>query len=932
MLIPHCFPIRSMCILILVAIFSMPGSTATALKEETLTDIEYKLVQTPDDIDLLHSKGAMQRQAGDSDGAVATYERIIELDPRDARARNLLVMVLHKAAESADSAAALPLLRRAVALAPEAAFLRPAYLDALCQNDATVELVQAYEALPEGYELNTATLGAVAGAYHDAAKLPAAAALYRAILETSPTDTEAGLGLALTLLDSEQYSEALTAIQTALSLAPRRPTLLLALAAIQWKSGTLAQALDTFDRILEGDPRNADAVNLKAQLLCDMGCISLAHEVAEAHKATMWPHVLHHVKTRMDEARTDWNEDTPTPHTETHLASDRLISFCYYNVTDQKRAAPTAVSSVRFLQQIEFLRTHDYHFVSAGDVAAARRRERDLPANAVLLTFDHGYTGFAEHVLPILELYEIPVILSICPAWIEHGPPVDLGAPLMGWETIGRVAGHRLVTMGIEAEGLFELVCANPQGDTGFAATTRIYDTVDRSYETEANQRDRIHTTLSHALRLIRKRVGARPRVLVWSHGARSAPATAEAERLGFILQLGLYARPLITDTERLERIPVLGDPSVGTFITLAKPVAAPITPLRAVNTSLDRITATTARERERNITQLIMRLHALGATTIILDAYADADADGNAEAVYFPTTQMHVKQDILDHVVARLQGERIQVFLKLPVLSFDRPATAHNDSMRVMEALAEGVRPTYSLQKRYSPFHPEATAWISTLYRDLAAHVRCDGIVFADDAYLTDSEDHNPAAQKVRTTRIGPSRPGTTTPKGDDEQVWTRIKTETINRLTTRLGQGVRVYRPNCKLARCLFAPVLHYPESEQWLAQNYRDALALYDYVLLMAYVEMEDVRRPESWLANLVSLADAQTDGLEKTVFKLQAVDWEKHKPVKPSDLYDRLRHLARSGAVHMAYGPDQPAADIPQQKSLKQVLAEPTRPKK
>jgi biofilm PGA synthesis lipoprotein PgaB len=932
MLMRLCFPIRSVCIIILVAIACMLGGTATALEEETLADIEQKLLQAPDDIDLLNIKGAMQRQAEDNGGAAATYERIVELDPRDARARNLLVMVLHKAAEAADTAEALPLLRRAVTLAPEAEFLRPAYIEALCKNDATVELVQAYEALPEGHELTTSTLGAVAGAYRDATKFAEAAALYRAILDTAPGDTDAGLGLALTLLDSEQYSEALAAIQTALSLAPRRPTLLLALAAIQWKSGTLAQALDTFDQMLEVDPHNADAVNLKAQLLCDMGCISLAHEVAETHKATMWPHVQHYVNTRMAEARTDWNEDTPATNIETHLASDRLISFCYYNVTDQKLAAPTAVSSVRFLQHIEYLRTHDYHFVSAGDVAAARRGERALPVNAVLLTFDHGYTGFAAHVLPILELYEIPVILSICPAWIENGPPVDLGAPLMEWETINRVAGHRLVTIGIEAEGLFELVCANPQGDTSFAATTRIYDTVDRSYETEVDQRDRIHTTLSHALRLMKKRVGSRPRVLVWSHGARSAPAEAEAERLGFILQLGLHARPLITDTARLERIPVLSDPTVGTFISLAKPVIPPITPLRAVNISMDRITAATARERERNITQLIARLHALGATTIILDAYADADADGNAEAVYFPTTQMHVRQDILDHVVARLRGERIQVFLKLPVLSFDRPATAHNDSLRVMEALTEGVRPSYSLQKRYSPFHPEAAAWISTLYRDLAAHVRCDGIVFADDAYLTDSEDHNPAAQKVRTARLGTARPGTTTHQQDDEQVWTRIKTETINRLTTRLGQGVRLYRPHCQLARCLFSPVLHYPESEQWLAQNYMDALALYDYVVLMAYVEMEDVRRPDNWLANLVSLADAQTDGLEKTVFKLQAVDWEKHKPVKPADLRDRLRHLARSGAIHMAYGPDQPAADIPRQHAMKQALAETTRPRK
>ena len=923
--------LNGVCIAFLIAVISAPLGPAAPLQEETLNDVEQKLLQTPDDLDLLHARGAMQRQTGDSEGAIATYEHILELDPHDVRSRNLLVMVLHKAAASAEETKALPLLRRAVALAPEAEFLRPAYLDALYKNDATVELVQAYESLPEGYDLPPTMLGAVASAYRKGAKLPEAAALYRAILETSPADADAGLGLALTLLDSEQYSEALEAIQTALSLTPRRPTLLLALAAIQWKSGTLAPALDTFDRILEVDPANADAVNLKAQLLCDMGCVSLAHEVTEAHAAAMWPHVQHYVNTRLAEARSNWNEEDAITQAETPLAPDQLIALCYYNVTGQKPATPTAVSSTHFLEQIEYLRSHDYHFVSAGDIAAARRRERDLPANAVLLTFDHGYAGFDEHVMPILELYKIPAILTLCPAWIENGPPVDLGAPLMTWEAIGRAAGHRLITIGIEAEGLFELVCANPQGDTGFAATTLIYDTYDRRYETEGEQRDRIHTTLSNALRLMKKRVGSRPRVMAWSHGARSAAATAEAERLGFILQLGLRARAQITNTEQLERIPVLDNPTIGTFIALAKPVPAAVEPLRAVNVAMDRITAPAARQLERNITQLIARLHSLGATTIILDAYADADADGNADAVYFSTSQMHVRQDVLDHVVARLQSERIRVFLKMPVLSFDRPATAHNDSMRVMEALAEGVRPSLTLQKRYSPFHPEATAWISTLYRNLAAHVRCDGIVFADDAFLTDSEDHNPAAQKVRTARLGVARPGAALTR-DDEQVWTRIKTEALNRLTMRLGQGVRLYRTDCQMARCLFAPVLHYPESERWLSQNYTAALAIYDYVILMAYAEMEDVRRPESWLADLVSLADNQDNGLEKTVFKLQAIDWEKHKPVKPADLRDRLRHLARSGALHMAYGPDQPAADIPRQNVLKQALAEATRPRR
>ncbi|NQU40790.1 MAG: poly-beta-1,6-N-acetyl-D-glucosamine N-deacetylase PgaB [Lentisphaerae bacterium] len=930
----HChsyIAVRTILVPLLITLLVGASITYAELHEESLQDIELKLQQAPDSVDLLLAQGAILRQQKDYATAAAVYEHILKVAPEDERARNLLVMVLHCSALQADSTAALPLLRRAVELAPQAAFLRPDYLTALISNGRTSELVAAYEALPTGEPITAPILAAVANAYRKAERYPAAATLYRAVLEEAPADADAGLGLALTLLDDAQYPAAREAIETTLTLYPMRPTLLLALAAIQWKSEARVLALDTFDRILEIDPLNGDAVNLKAQLLTDMGCASLALGVIEKYPALMWPHVRHYVETRMAEARTDWNEDALT-NRASGVEPDQLLALCYYDVTDLTVASPTTTTATHLLQQIEYLRTHGYHFVSAAEVAAARSGKRALPENGVLLSFDHGYAALVQHVLPILELYHIPAIVSLCPAWIEHGAPVDLGAPLMSWEQVSRLAGHRLITLGLEAEGLFELVCSNPQGDTGYAALTRIYDGATGRYEDETAQRERIQATLSNALRLMSTRVGSRPRVLVWSHGARSALATAEAERLGFLLQLGLSQPPHLTDSEALERIPVLNDPSIGSFIALAKPVVRAAPPLRGVAVSLDRLDAPTPRQLRLNIDRLVTRLRLLGANTAIVSACADSDADGNTEAAYFPTGLMRVKHDILDHVAARLQAEGFRVFMRMPVLSIGRPADARNDSTRVMEARTAGVRPSFAMQKRYSPFSPEVGDWVTRLYRDLAAHVRCDGIVFGEDAYLTDSEDFNPAAKKVYMARLGTETPSNDSLRPNEAQAWTELKTEALNRLIQRLGREVQLYRPDCLLARTLFAPALHYPESERWLAQNYSDALSRYNYVLLMAYAEMEDVSRPEAWLSKLVELADMQPNGLEKTIFKLQAMDWEKHRPIKADTLDSRLKHLAQAGALHLAYGPDDPIEDEPRQKKLKAALATPTQPRK
>ncbi len=330
--------------------------------------------------------------------------------------------------------------------------------------------------------------------------------------------------------------------------------------------------------------------------------------------------------------------------------------------------------------------------------------------------------------------------------------------------------------------------------------------------------------------------------------------------------------------------------------------------------------------------TDLANRLRGLGANTVILSGCSDVNRDGNVEAAYFPTTQLPVLHDCLDHVVARLQGARLQVMIELPVLSFARPATPRNASLRVMEARGSDARPSFAIQERYSPFHPEVAAWTSRLYSDLAGHVRCDGIVFGEDAYLTDSEDFNAAARKIYEARLGTPTPDIDALNATQRQAWTRLKTETLDRLIQQLGRQVRHYRPGCRMIRSIFAPLLHYPESERWFAQNYRDGLNVYDAILLLAYVEMEDVSRPESWLEKLVERAEAQENGIEKTIFKLQAVDWEKQRPVKARHLRNRLRHLARSGALHIAYGPDNPADDIPAGDAIRNALATPTQARK
>lgn len=886
--------------------------------------VEQPPQQSPDALDLLHARGAAQRRRGDYAGAAATYERILAAAPGSEKARNLLAMVLLRAAQDAGEAEAPALLERAAALAPGSALHQEAYLASLAESGRNEALVEAHAALPEGTPLSPDLQLKIAAVYRDRGDPDRAAALYRNVLAAAPGHLDAGLGLALALFDGGDHPAAAAAIDAVLESHPDSTVLLLARAAIHWKAGTRVLALDTFDRILTLQPGHADAVNLKAQLLAEMGYVSLARELADAHPGLLQPHVLRYIEEQMAGARLAWNEGTLATNILQRLVPDQILALCYHDIPIEARA-PLQTAAARFVQQIEYLRTHDYHFVSAGDVLAARRLERELPENPVLLTFDHGYASLISSVMPILELYRIPATVSLFPEWIEQGPPLELPGSLLTWPEVADLSRHPLITLGVQPQGLFNLARCNPQGDMTYAAVARVYNPDIGGYENDAAYRERIRAALKASLQMVNERVGKQPRVIAWPHGARNAVAGEEARQLGIMLELGLARTPRPTNTEQMERLRVLSNPDMLRFIDLIKsePTARPA--LRAVRLRLDEVDDRNPHELSANLDRLIERLQALAANTAIVHACTDADSDGNVEATYFPTGILRVRHDILDHAVERLRRAGLSVFVSMPALSMEMPSTVRHDNLLVMEIHSGDVRPTFAGQKRLSPFNDEARDRMLQLYRDLASHVRMDGIVIGDDAYLTDGEDYNPEAQRRYLAAFGVRRPGVDAMPPEDLEHWARLKTTTLSKFVSDLARAVQRYRPQAQSARCLLAPALHNPASEKWLAQCYGDSLQLHDLVIVEAYIEMGDVSYAGSWLRKLVQRAAEHPAGLRRTLFELQAFDWQKQRWLGSRTLRGRLDDLTDAGALHIGYTPDGSFRNAPDADAVRRVYA-------
>ncbi|MDX7421035.1 poly-beta-1,6-N-acetyl-D-glucosamine N-deacetylase PgaB, partial [Klebsiella pneumoniae] len=119
----------------------------------------------------------------------------------------------------------------------------------------------------------------------------------------------------------------------------------------------------------------------------------------------------------------------------------------------------------------------------------------------------------------------------------------------------------------------------------------------------------------------------------------------------------------------------------------------------------------------------------------------------------------------------------------------------------------------------RLSPWDPQVRLQVTEIYEDLARHASFNGILFHDDAVLTDVD----AA-------------------GQDT---TRQKSRRLIGFTRALSQAVKHIRgPQIKTARNMFVLPILQPESEAWFAQNLDDFLAAYDWTVPMAMPLMESV----------------------------------------------------------------------------------------
>lgn len=590
-----------------------------------------------------------------------------------------------------------------------------------------------------------------------------------------------------------------------------------------------------------------------------------------------------------------------------------------------------AVELAKLINQFAWLKDNNYNVITVQDLLDAKAGKRELPDKSILLTFDDGYESFYSYVYPLLKAYNYPAVLAIEGSWIAApaGSLVSYGDEkidrkyFLTREQIKEMSRDGLIEFASHTWNLHYGVLGNPQGNVMPAVTTRIYDPKTGSYEKDDAYQKRLKYDFDQNSFFIQQLVGKRPRVMVWPFGSYNGIAQSIADRAGMPISMSLDdGVNSVSDLQTsIKRYYIVGDPPLqGVTRMLEVPYKQT---MRVMHVDLDYIYDADPVQQDKNLGLLLERINLAGANAVFLQAFSDDSGSGEASSMYFPNRHLPVKADLFSRASwqIRTRTSARQVYAWMPLLAFIPTDKKWHEKYSV-QSLDDKSGIGY---RRLSPFSSEARSYIQEIYEDLTKNAYISGILIHDDAALSDFEDTNPEALALYASWGLPS---------DVEQIrsdpalfakWTHLKTEYLSKFAIQLRDAAEQFKKPLGLARNYYAGPILNPNAEEWFAQSYEDGLKHFDWVAIMAMPYFEKAENPTAWLNQVVEAVERIPGAQDKTIFELQAKDWNRNQPISNSELAGWMRMLRIKGIQNFGYYPDDPFANHPDINVIKRELS-------
>ena len=241
----------------------------------------------------------------------------------------------------------------------------------------------------------------------------------------------------------------------------------------------------------------------------------------------------------------------PSPRDANLHNSRTLLSIlCYHNIDLSKPSnSPYSVTSSRFTEELNALKTAGFEFVSQEQVEAFYLSGKPLPPKSALITFDDGHLNIYERAYPILKRMNIPWILFVFPTAIGAGHEQGF----MDWNDVRTLHGDG-VAIGCHSYDHPYLTRPGKEISTPEA------------YETWLDKE------LAHSRRLIEERLGSMVNSFAAPFGALNSVSQRHIASSGYSLAFNVFGsnNDAMNDRLELNRTIVLASDTAETVVKKA--------------------------------------------------------------------------------------------------------------------------------------------------------------------------------------------------------------------------------------------------------------------------------------------------------------------------------------------------------------------------
>ena len=201
------------------------------------------------------------------------------------------------------------------------------------------------------------------------------------------------------------------------------------------------------------------------------------------------------------------------------------IPVIMYHSINDKRSTPWIISTAALEQDLKYLSENGYTSVFASDLIEYVYGEGMLPNKPVLLTFDDGMQNNLTHALPLLEKYDMRIVLSIIGETSSDDPQ---HAAHLSWDGIKQMLQSGRVEIANHTWGLHK-------NDNGRCGCQR------RKGEDLGEYRKLLTNDVTRLQEAIYENLGVTPSTFTYPYGAKCGEALDVLKEMGFLVTLSCH-------------------------------------------------------------------------------------------------------------------------------------------------------------------------------------------------------------------------------------------------------------------------------------------------------------------------------------------------------------------------------------------------------